>query len=59
MLIIFQQKVKEWENYETSKSQCLQLLKKAEAELEKPPATTGQELAEKDLQSKKVSFYTL
>lgn len=46
--------MKEWENYETSKASCLQLLKKAEAELEKPPATTGQELAERDLQSKKV-----
>lgn len=35
----------------------MQYLKKAEAELEKPPATSGQDVAQKDLQSKKVSSF--
>lgn len=50
-----QQKVQEWEQYETEKQKLLQYLKEAEKELEKPTATTGQDLAEKDLNSKKVS----
>ncbi|KAK3089398.1 hypothetical protein FSP39_003323 [Pinctada imbricata] len=53
------QKVKEWEQYEGEKQQLLQYLKKAEAELEKPPATTGQELAQKDYQSKQELQKTL
>lgn len=51
---LMQQKVKEWEEYETEKQKLLQYLKEAEKELEKPPATTGQDLAEKDFKSKKV-----
>lgn len=53
--ILLQQKVQEWEQYETEKQKLLQYLKEAEKELEKPTATTGQDLAEKDLNSKKVS----
>lgn len=51
--ILLQQKVQEWEQYETEKQKVLQYLKEAEKELEKPTATTGQDLAEKDLNSKK------
>ena len=52
-----QQKVKEWEQYEGEKQKLLQYLKEAEKELEKPAATTGQDLAEKDLKSKKVCLF--
>lgn len=35
----------------------VQYLKKAEAELEKPPSTSGQELAKKDYTAKKVCCF--
>jgi len=47
--------VNDWEKYEAEKTNMVQYLKVAEAELDKPPATTGQELAKKDLTSKKVN----
>lgn len=59
MLMNLQQKVKEWEQYEGEKQKLLQYLKEAEKELEKPAATTGQDLAEKDLKSKKVCLFCL
>ena len=58
MLCVFvylQKRVADWEKYENEKSTMVQYLKQAEAELEKPPATTGQELAKKDYSTKKVS----
>ncbi|KAL5008450.1 hypothetical protein ScPMuIL_014031 [Solemya velum] len=51
--------VGDWESYEKEKTQMMQYLKKAEAELEKPPATSGQDVAQKDLQSKKELQSTL
>jgi hypothetical protein len=54
--MLMQQKVKEWKEYESEKQKLLQYLKDAEKELEKPPATTGQDLAEKDFKSKKVNL---
>ena len=57
MFLNLQQKVKEWEQYEGEKQKLLQYLKEAEKELEKPAATTGQDLAEKDLKSKKVCLF--
>jgi hypothetical protein len=37
----------------------VQYLKKAEAELEKPPSTTGQDLAKKDYSTKKVNIFSV
>ena len=53
---MFQKTVGDWEKYENEKTNMVQYLKKAEAELEKPPSTTGQDLAKKDYTSKKVSY---
>ena len=54
-MISFSQKtLKDWEDYEGEKTNLIQYLKKAETELEKPPTTTGQELAQKDYTAKKV-----
>ncbi|KAL3874933.1 hypothetical protein ACJMK2_037885 [Sinanodonta woodiana] len=53
------QKVQEWENYEKERANLVQYLKKAEEELEQPPAAAGQDHAQKDLQSKKELQNTL
>ena len=55
-MFFFQKTVEDWENYEGEKTNLIQYLKKAEAELEKPPSTTGQELAKKDYTTKKVNY---
>ena len=44
----------DWERYEGEKTEMLAFMKQAEAELEKPPATSGHELAKKDYTTKKV-----
>lgn len=49
-----QKTVDDWEKYEAEKTNMVQYLKKAEAELDNPSTTTGQELAKKDLNAKKV-----
>ena len=56
-IYLFQKTLKDWEDYEGEKNNLVQYLKKAEAELEKPPSTTGQELAQKDYTAKKVRLF--
>ena len=53
-MCILQETLHNWEHYEGEKKHLIQYLKKAESELEKPPATHGQDSAQKDLQAKKV-----
>ena len=57
MCLWLQKKVKDWEQYEGEKTSLLQYLKKAEAELEKPPETLAQESAQKELHAKQVSVF--
>ncbi|KAK6181528.1 hypothetical protein SNE40_009363 [Patella caerulea] len=45
--------VQNWEQYEGEKSTMLKYLKDAEAELEKPPGSPGQEQVQKDFHNKK------
>ena len=59
MISLQQKTLKDWEDYEGEKTNLIQYLKKAETELEKPPTTTGQELAQKDYTSKKVRVTVL
>ena len=59
MISLQQKTLKDWEDYEGEKNNLIQYLKKAEAELEKPPSTTGQELAKKDYTTKKVRVIVL
>ncbi|XP_041351119.1 nesprin-1-like [Gigantopelta aegis] len=51
--------LRNWEQYEGEKKHLIQYLKKAETELEKPPASHGQDSAQKDLQTKKELHNTL
>ncbi|ESO86156.1 hypothetical protein LOTGIDRAFT_167389 [Lottia gigantea] len=45
--------VENWESYEGNRGLLMKYLKDAEAELEKPPASPGQDQAEKDFHNKK------